>query len=201
MVFIAVCDNFSAASTRGNPFHSLDSMNPTISPVATMLHCMKTSLTLLTILFLASCTTEQPKQVGTALITPLSDLNLVNAPIPEPLLAASAAPYKIPTDQSCEALAVAVRALDEVLGPDLDTPPSSTDPGLVERGTSAAGQAAVGAVQRTAESLVPFRSWVRKLSGAERYSKQVSAAIAAGTARRAFLRGIAAAKGCVKQES
>ena len=199
MVLVAVCDNFPTAPKRGIPSHSLSSMNPTISPVAATLHCVKISLTLLTILLLASCTTEQPKQIGTALITPLSDLNLVNAPIPEPLLAASAAPYKIPIDQSCEALAVTVRALDEVLGPDLDTPPSSADPGLVERGTSAVGQAAVGAVQRTAESLVPFRSWVRKLSGAERYSKQVSAAIAAGTARRAFLRGIAAAKGCMKK--
>jgi hypothetical protein len=43
---------------------------------------------------------------------------------------------------------------------------------------------------------VPFRGWVRKLSGAERYSRQVAAAIAAGAARRAFLKGLAQGKGC-----
>jgi hypothetical protein len=37
---------------------------------------------------------------------------------------------------------------------------------------------------------------VRKLSGAERYSKQVAAAIAAGTVRRAFLKGMAQASAC-----
>jgi hypothetical protein len=43
---------------------------------------------------------------------------------------------------------------------------------------------------------VPFRGWVRKLSGAERYSKEVAAAIAAGTVRRAYLKGLGEAKGC-----
>jgi hypothetical protein len=42
-----------------------------------------------------------------------------------------------------------------------------------------------GAVQKAAEGVVPFRGWVRKLAGAERYSRQVAAAIAAGTVRRA----------------
>jgi hypothetical protein len=37
---------------------------------------------------------------------------------------------------------------------------------------------------------------VRKLSGAERYSREVAAAIAAGTIRRAFLKGMRQAAGC-----
>jgi hypothetical protein len=37
---------------------------------------------------------------------------------------------------------------------------------------------------------------VRKLSGAERHSKQVAASIAAGTARRAFLKGMATSQQC-----
>jgi hypothetical protein len=41
-----------------------------------------------------------------------------------------------------------------------------------------------------------FRGWVRKLSGAERYSKQVAAAIAAGSIRRAFLKGLGQAAAC-----
>lgn len=68
--------------------------------------------------------------------------------------------------------------------------------GLIERGTDAAGGAAVGALRRTAEGVIPFRGWVRKLTGAERYSKRVAAAIAAGTVRRAFLKGLSVAQNC-----
>ena len=89
-----------------------------------------------------------------------------------------------------------MQALDAVLGADLDAPPRSDDPGLVERGGTAVGDAAVGAFRRTAEDVVPFRGWVRKLSGAERYSKEVAAAIAAGTIRRGFLKGLGQAAGC-----
>jgi hypothetical protein len=37
---------------------------------------------------------------------------------------------------------------------------------------------------------------VRKLTGAERYSKEVAAAIAAGTIRRTFLEGLGQAADC-----
>ena len=47
-----------------------------------------------------------------------------------------------------------------------------------------------------AEGVVPFRGWVRKLSGADRYSREVAAAIAAGTIRRGFLKGLGAAAAC-----
>jgi len=134
--------------------------------------------------------------VAQAAATPLSDLNLVRAKIPEALLAAQEAPYAIPSDPSCTALGAEIEGLDAVLGADLDTPPSSSNPGLVERGTAAAGKAATSAVRSAAEDLVPFRSWVRKLSGAERYSREVDAAIAAGTIRRAFLKGLGQAAGC-----
>jgi hypothetical protein len=145
-----------------------------------------------TALALGACAAPDSAKVSAAATTPLSDLNLVNAPIPPALAAATAAPYALPSDASCPALATAVRALDEVLGPDLDTPPSTGNPGLIERG----GEAAASALQQSAEGIVPFRGWVRKISGAERYSRQVAAAIAAGTVRRGFLKGLAAARGC-----
>ncbi len=89
-------------------------------------------------------------------------------------------------------MAAEIRGLDGDLGPDLDAPPSESNPGLIERGSSAVA----GAVQKSAEGLVPFRGWVRKLTGAEKYSRQVAAAIAAGTVRRAYLKGISQTKGC-----
>lgn len=79
-----------------------------------------------------------------------------------------------------------------MLGPDLDAPATAGNPGLLDRGEDAA----TGALQRTAEGVIPFRGWVRKLSGAERYARHVSAAITAGGVRRGFLRGMASAKAC-----
>ena len=86
--------------------------------------------------------------------------------------------------------------LDAALGADLDVSESPDNPSLVARGTSTAGDAALGAVRHAAEGVIPFRGWVRKLSGAERYERRVEAAITAGGVRRAFLRGVATAKGC-----
>lgn len=147
------------------------------------------------------CSTTEPapaasSAVGQAAVTPLNDLNLVRAEIPPTLVAAQKAPYGMPADSGCATLRGEVEALDAVLGSDLDTAPSAGNPGLVERGSAAVGSAATGALRGAAEGIIPFRGWVRKLSGAERYSRDVAAAIAAGTVRRAFLKGLGQAAGC-----
>lgn len=116
---------------------------------------------------------DTASEVGRAITSPLSDLNLVKANIPPQLAAARQAPYALPTDRSCQALAEQVRSLDAVLGADLDTPSTSTNPSLIERGAGAAKKGAIGAVRGAAEDVVPMRSWVRKLTGAEKYSREV----------------------------
>lgn len=140
-------------------------------------------------------------QIATAATTPLADLNLVNAPIPPALAEALRAPYATPADTTCDAMATQVKALDAALGTDLDAPAPASDPGLVERGAGLIGGAAADSVRGAAEGVVPFRRWVRKLSGAERYSKEVSAAIVAGTVRRAYLKGLGQARGCAAPAS
>lgn len=140
----------------------------------------------------AGCASGDKQPLQNAATTPLNDLNLVNAPIPAVLSDAQRAPYALAESTTCDDLKSAVRSLDEVLGPDLDAPATDANPGLIERGNTAVA----GAVQNAAEGLIPYRGWVRKITGAERYSKQVSAAIAAGTVRRAFLKGVAKARAC-----
>lgn len=147
-------------------------------------------------LLLGACATKAQSGISTAVTAPLNDLNIVHADIPELLRQAQRQPYALPDDQGCDALSAQVGQLDAALGADLDAPASDASPSLVERGADVARNEAVGALQRTTEGIIPFRGWVRKLSGAERYSRQVSAAIAAGTARRAFLKGVRAARGC-----
>ena len=146
-----------------------------------------TSALLLAALALAGCASQEP--ATQAATTPLSDLNVVRAEIPAVLAAAQKGPYTPPADRSCAALAADVQALDAVLGADLDTPSTERNPSLIERG-------AAEALKSAAEGVIPFRGWVRKLTGAERYSREVAAAIAAGTIRRAYLKGLGAAAGC-----
>jgi hypothetical protein len=120
----------------------------------------------------------------------------VNAPIPAVLLEAQRAPYAEPADGTCAGIEAQVIALDAVLGADLDTPQTPINRSLIDRGATAATQAATQQVRGAAESVVPFRGWVRYLSGAERYSREVVAAIAAGTARRSYLKGMGYVRGC-----
>ena len=141
-----------------------------------------------------------PNRVTDALASPLDDLNLRKTEIPGVLSQARNAPYGRPDSPaawSCELIATEVSALDEVLGPDLDAPRQKRDADLIDQGTEAAGNAAVDAVKGAAEGLVPFRSWLRKLSGAEKHSRQWAEAKAAGSLRRAFLKGVAWHQGCV----
>ena len=102
---------------------------------------------------LTACASSNQDKVANAATTPLSDLNVVRADIPEVLRAAAAAPYAPPADASCAGIAAAIKSLDEVLGPDLDAPATAGNPGLLDRGEDAA----TGALQRTAEGVIPFR--------------------------------------------
>ena len=131
-----------------------------------------------------------------ALKAPLHDLNIKKPKIPKVLRLAQKQPYALPEDQSCATLADAVKALDEVLGADLDSPATDTNPGLIVRGVNAIEKESISAIKKTTEGLVPFRNWVRKLSGAERSSRAVVSAISAGTIRRAYLKGIGSAQAC-----
>jgi hypothetical protein len=148
------------------------------------------------VLALSACATHDQSSVTDAATAPLGDFNLVHADIPTVLAEAQKQPYLIPVDVSCHALSAAILDLDAALGPDLDTPATESNPGLIERGSNEAKNSAVDALRSTTEGIVPFRGWIRKLSGAERYSHKVAASIAAGTVRRAFLKGLKVSKAC-----
>lgn len=146
---------------------------------------------------LVGCATKAPSPMVGAATAPLNDLNLVQVEIPRVLVDALEQPYAVPADLSCPALVSLIRELDQALGHDLDSPALASAPGLMERGATEAESAAVGAVRRTTESLLPFRSWIRKLTGAESHSKKFAAAIAAGKVRRAFIKGVGVPQHCI----
>ena len=55
---------------------------------------------------------------------------------------------------------------------------------------------AMGYLATAASDAVPFHSWIRKLSGAERHDQLVQNAITSGAVRRAYLKGLGEAHGC-----
>lgn len=146
---------------------------------------------------LSACAAHDQARVTNAATSPLNDLNLIQTKIPAVLAEAQNQPYAIPTEFSCNSLATEIQDLDSALGPDIDASATGFNPGLIERGTNAAKKSAFSTLQSSSESIVPFRGWVRKLSGAEKYSRKVAASIAAGIIRRAFLKGLKASKDCV----
>jgi hypothetical protein len=122
---------------------------------------------------------------------PLRDVNLLRTKIPEVLLYAEADPYnRPPKGWKCQDLIAMVQTLNDALGDDLDAP--SQQPGMKDKGKSSVLGLAAGA----ASDMIPFRSWVRKLSGAERHDDLVQRAITAGAVRRAYLKGLGEARGC-----
>jgi hypothetical protein len=133
-----------------------------------------------------------------AVKAPLVDLNLLRKKIPDILRSAKRAPYGAPENSTCDALGLEISQLDVALGADLDQRMTGDRGGtLMAKGAEEAGDAAADALKDLTTGWIPYRGWVRRLTGAERYSREVSKHIAAGLTRRAWLKGLGAAQGCV----
>lgn len=131
-----------------------------------------------------------------AVTAPLDDLNLKHTNIPDVLKRAVAGPYAMDGLKRCENIANEIGRLDEALGPDIDEPPAPDKRTRGQKVRQAAGDAAVGAVRDKTRGLLPFRGWVRKLSGAERRDRRVVEAVSAGKIRRGYLKGAGMRMNC-----
>lgn len=141
-------------------------------------------------------TTAEANRAGItgAVSAPLRDVNLLRTKIPAVLLVAMAEPYARPTDLGCGGVIAEVRSLNEALGPDLDASEERERARTLSR--EGAQNVALGMVADTAQDVIPFRGWVRKLTGAEQHDRMVGQAILAGQVRRAYLKGLGEARGC-----
>ena len=145
-------------------------------------------------LLMTACATKDGVRTTSNTPTPLRDFNLAPSEIPEVLAEARKRPYAMPADSSCKALNTDIRKLDEALGPDIDVPVAETG------AADMVGETVGNAFQSVIDGVVPFHRWIRKLSGAEQHARDVSAANAAGSARRAFLKGIKSTTACTEPE-
>lgn len=123
-------------------------------------------------------------------MSPLSDLNVRKKDVPVVLEAAMAKPYDLGRIRSCLGLKTAIIDLDVALGDDIDV--ASGEKSDMENVGNSAGAIAKSVIG----SFVPFRGVIRELSGANAQDRMWNRALYAGTARRAFLKGIGEQRGC-----
>ena len=135
-----------------------------------------------------------------AAMTPLRDLNLHRDEIP-PVLADIENPYDIPVDTPCPVILEQLAALDIVLGPDADAAPRhEDDPTVQDYAADEVSDELIDIIADEAGAIIPYRSWVRRATGAKSYQKKVDRAIKRGSLRRAYLRALGAAKGCSESD-
>lgn len=126
--------------------------------------------------------------LGSAMVAPLRDINVVRSQIPDLLTKAIADPYA-PPKTGCAPLKAEIDSLDAVLGDDYDDPKDDNKNDGMSRPV-------LGVVASTITDVIPMRGWVRRLTGAERHDQQVREAIKAGFVRRGYLKGLYNAGTC-----
>jgi hypothetical protein len=142
---------------------------------------------------------------------PLQDLNLRRQEIPPLLVKAAMDPYAKAKKVKCTDIKTEVAELDELLGPDVEPKSvtlASSDGDLADNIAKAgdielpktetlvndAGGFARGKLMSVIHSktdILPFRSIIRSISGADSHQKKLAAAYEAGKLRRAYLKGLA----------
>jgi hypothetical protein len=126
---------------------------------------------------------------------PFEDVNLIRTKIPPVLLQAQMAPYARPSPTSCAEITLEVAELDDALGEDFDDQ-QPVDANVDAKHGRQTGELMVSAMRDTTEDMIPFRSWVRRLTGAQAHDNIVRLAVYSGRERRSYLKGLGEALGC-----
>jgi hypothetical protein len=124
-------------------------------------------------------------EIGTQ---PARDVGVMKRQIPPILITAQEDPYSLTGLKTCKQLAAEVTRLNEVLGPDYVVGNELKE--------NRAGKLAEAGGKTVINTIIPFRSIVRELTGAAPADRRMNAAVDAGLARRGFLRGVHAKQKC-----
>ena len=119
---------------------------------------------------------------------PARDVGVSRKAIPPPLVKATNDPYSLTGLKNCRQIAAAVAELNEVIGPDFS--------GSAQYRENRMAKLAAAGGRSVVNSIIPFRSLVREVTGAAPADRRLRAAIDAGFARRGYLRGVYATRGC-----
>lgn len=127
-------------------------------------------------------------QAGKIVTQPVRDVGLDKDKIPPVLQQAVENPYALPPSRTCRALNQSLGELNAVLGADFTVGAQENE--------NRAGKIAEAVGKTIVNSLIPFRGLVREITGAAPAERRLEGAVAAGIARRGYLRGMAGVKGC-----
>jgi hypothetical protein len=143
------------------------------------------------LLALAAVLTAAPITARAEVVKPgeESGLGLTPGSVPDILKKAKANTYAAPAAPACQSIPREIAALDAVLGPDMDAPAEK------QKASDQAGDL----VTDVAKSLIPHRSIIRFLTGADRRDKERTEAATAGWARRGYLKGMYVNLGCAER--
>lgn len=132
---------------------------------------------------------EGAEKAGKIASQPARDVGAMEDRIPPVLILANENPYSLKAAGNCPQIAIAIGNLNGALGPDYA-------PDAVAKKENKAGKLAEAGGQTVVNSLIPFRGLVREVTGAAPAQRRLNAAIAAGLARRGFLRGLYLSRKC-----
>lgn len=137
---------------------------------------------------------EEKGSVAHAATTPLRDIGLFKPEIPDALRGMHY-PYAVATPPAnCVQLAEEIKALDSLLGEENYQPQAQRS--ITHRAGAEAEDYALSSITNAAADTIPYRAWVRRLSGANSAERKAATAYLFGEQRRTFLRGYAAGRGC-----
>ncbi len=136
----------------------------------------------------------------------LEDLNIKRREIPKLLEKLAANPYQPPPKYTCKSIKAELAELEPLIGPDIkprEVQVASSD-GFVpdlenmemptqEEAEDGAHDAVMGLI-RSQTDILPFRSIIRRITGADRHERNLNEAYQAGKLRRAYLKGLAESK-------
>lgn len=129
-----------------------------------------------------------------AVTQPAKDFNLKKDEIPARLLEIEKAPYDLTGIRGCRAINTEIVSLRPMLGPDVN---EGFELSRTEKRERSVSRVAGGMLA----SIIPFRGVVREVTGANEAQQRYEQALAAGFARRSFLKGMAVSQGCAPAAS
>lgn len=139
-------------------------------------------------------TADTRRGMTNAAATPLRDIGIIRPEIP-PMLRTLQYPYStVSLASGCPAVSYEIGALDAILGPESFQPGPARN--IWDRSGDLAETQTIDLAQDAAEGIIPFRSWVRRISGATAAERDALRAFSNGQQRRTFLRGYGASLGC-----
>lgn len=130
-----------------------------------------------------------------AAASPFRDIGLVRPEVPATLQGLGYPYSSSGLAVGCDAVLYEIGKLDAILGAESFQP--GVERGITSKGLDAIEGAVINAARDAAGDIIPYRGWVRRISGAAKAEKEASRAIIQGQTRRAYLRGYGAALGCL----